>query len=85
MKTVSVLASFRMGSGAWARILPGIVLLFVSWANAGDPAALTDEHRREIEQALPAKAQVQRVQTFLRTASRSRNIHPGDDLRRFLS
>jgi type 1 glutamine amidotransferase/sugar phosphate isomerase/epimerase len=48
-----------MGSRAWGRILPGILLLVVSCANAADPAALTDEQRREIEQALPAKAQVQ--------------------------
>ena len=59
MKTVPVLANFRMGSRAWGRILPGIVVLFISWANAADPAALSDEQRREIEQALPGKAQVQ--------------------------
>ena len=59
MTTVPVHANFRMGSRTWGRILPGLVLLFVSWANAADPAAITDEQRREIEQALPPKAQVQ--------------------------
>ncbi len=59
MKTVPVPADFRMGSGAWGCIVAGIALLLVSWANAGGPPALTDEQRREIEQALPAKAQVQ--------------------------
>lgn len=59
METVPVYVNFRMGSRAWGRILPGIVLLFVSLANATDPVVLTNEQRREIEQALPAKAQVQ--------------------------
>ena len=59
MNTIPVHANFRMASRACGRILRGILLLFVSWANAADPTGLTDEQRREIQQALPAKAQVQ--------------------------
>jgi len=58
MKDVHVYEIFRMRSRAWVRILPGIVLLVVSLANAADLPTLTEEQRSEMLQAMPTQAQV---------------------------
>ncbi len=59
MKTVPRYVSVRMGSRAWGGLLPALVLVFSTWANAADPEVLTHEQRRAMEQALPAQATVQ--------------------------